>query len=212
MPLGTELDLPTARDHLSRHLALFGRTERHVGKFAVRNPKFSDLGDRDVQTFCEVLFGQIDGTYFVKLIYVVYLSILLFLRFEVNESSGLEITNLRSQGCGNMRRNVKFRVISTNAGTINVAHAKPSTSPVIKRDRWVFSQMPKIVSDQSTEIGISERKSQNRGSGSISSIGPPKRIDDKPKKQAKIDAKASRAYRELLALDMKRAGRRSDGK
>ena len=70
-----------------------------------------------------------------------------------------------------LRRRVRLRVISTAAGTINVAHAKPRTRPVIKRDNWVFSQMPKIVSDQSIEIGMIERNNQNRGSGSVDSIG-----------------------------------------
>lgn len=66
-------------------------------------------------------------------------------------------------------RIVKLRVISTVAGTINVAQATPRIIPVIKREVKVFSQMPKTVSDQSTPIGISERNSQIREIGSISS-------------------------------------------
>jgi hypothetical protein len=68
------------------------------------------------------------------------------------------------------RRVVKFRAISTKAGMINVAQAKPKISPVTKRDNDVFSQMPNIVSAQSIVIGINDRNSQTRGSGSISAM------------------------------------------
>lgn len=66
-------------------------------------------------------------------------------------------------------RIVKLRVISTVAGTIKVAQATPRIIPVMNREVKVFSQMPKMVSDQSTLIGISERKSQIREIGSTSS-------------------------------------------
>ena len=68
-------------------------------------------------------------------------------------------------------RTVRFLVISTTAGTIYVAHETPRIIPVTNRERWVFSHIPKIVSDQSTAIGMSDKNSHMRGSGSISSIG-----------------------------------------
>jgi len=64
----------------------------------------------------------------------------------------------------------RLRVISTNAGTIKVAQATPSNNPVRNRDKCVFAQIPKTPKDQSIPIGISDKNSQIRGSGSVSSI------------------------------------------
>ena len=69
-----------------------------------------------------------------------------------------------------MVRPVKLRVISTIDGTMKVAQAVPRMRPVRKRERCVFSQMPKTVSDQSMLIGINERKSHTFGIGSMSSM------------------------------------------
>ena len=67
-------------------------------------------------------------------------------------------------------RNVRFRVISTIAGTIKLAHATPRIRPVENLEVKVFSKIPKTPRDQSIPIGNSERNSQIRDIGSISSI------------------------------------------
>jgi len=67
-------------------------------------------------------------------------------------------------------RRVKFRVISTVAGTIKVAQAAPSSSPVRNRLVNVFAQIPVTPRSQSTPIGTNDRNSQIREIGSMSSI------------------------------------------
>ena len=61
----------------------------------------------------------------------------------------------------------KFFTISITAGTIYVAQTAPRIDPVTNRDRCVFSQMPKKVSDQSMPIGTSARKSHSFEIGSV---------------------------------------------
>lgn len=80
------------------------------------------------------------------------------------------------------RRRDKLRAISTIDGTINVAQATPRIRPVTNRESCVFSQMPKTVSDQSIVIGMSERNSQTRGSGSMVSIERHKGYAANPRK------------------------------
>ena len=53
------------------------------------------------------------------------------------------------------------------AGIINKAQAKPKIAPEIVRERCVFSQISKYVSDQSMPIGIMARNNQIRGKESV---------------------------------------------
>ncbi len=68
---------------------------------------------------------------------------------------------------------------------MKTAQAVPTIKPVRKREKCVFSQIPKIPSDQSIAIGIKAKKSQKRGSGFVSSIGRKKRYKIKPNNKPK---------------------------